>query len=187
MKQFKHLKTFESFSGEEVNEEFIGKLIDKVRSAVSTIKSKFATWKDAKKKEVAMKAADLIEKNPKKVEELKSLFDAIPAEDKAKIQAKVKSFTEAEADKVVASAGVSEAEGNTKRLVKVICGWLGISTSSIGLITAIVGMVLSVMTGGGATAVMVCVVGCAAVLGSIVPLSVAGTGVDKKGNFKIAN
>jgi hypothetical protein len=184
MKQFKHLKTFESFSGEEVNEEILNKLIDKAKSAISGLKAKFSSWKDGKKKEAAAKMSDYLAKNPGKLEEIKGAFDKLSEEDKAKLAAKVKSFSESDIDNVAAKAGVSESMDNVKRWAKIICGWIGLSSAAIGVITMIIGMVIAVMTGGASF--MVCLVGMYITLGAIVPASIADTGFDKKGKFHIA-
>jgi len=152
MKQFKHLKTFESFSGEQVNEEFIGKLIDKV-------KNKFNTWKDSKKKEAATKIAEHLSKNPKELEKLKAEFSKLSEEDKAKFK-KVESVKESDIDEMAAKVDqVTEGIGDflKKKVVNTICRWLGISSSGIGVVTLIIGMVLSAI--GGTTAAPVLIAG----------------------------
>lgn len=143
----RYIKTYESFS---TNEEFLGGLINKIKSA-------FANWKNEKLKKAGEVLAQQIEEKKdqpemaKALTDLKAAYDRLPQEDKAKIQSfrdekNIPVATEAEMkDEVMAESLILEEEG----LAMKILGWLGLSAGAISFVTLIVTVVQISIAGSG--------------------------------------
>ena len=137
----KYVKTFENFSYSTVNEEeeFLKALWQKFTSFISNLRDDAA-------KNVAEKVKEQLEakKDDPKIQEflkeLKERVDALPAEDKAKLE-EMKNNPEATIEKVKEiEAEVTESlrlneEVDWKMVIGKVLKFLGLSTSLSGLIT----------------------------------------------------
>ena len=147
----RYIKTYESFS---TNEEFLGKLMNKISSA-------FTNWKNDKLKKAGDKLAQAIEENKndpemaKALADLKVAYSSLPQEDKVKIESfkdeknipvvtdpTMVASTEGE---VMAESLILEEEG----LAMKILGYLGLTAGAISFVTLIVTVVQIAMAGSG--------------------------------------
>ena len=143
----RYIKTYESVS---TNEEFLGGLINKIKSA-------FSNWRNEKLKKAGEVLAQAIEEKKDEPEMAKALADLkvayakLPQEDKSKIESfkdekNIPVATEAEMkDEVMAESLILEEEG----LAMKILGWLGLSASAISFVTLIVTVVQIAIAGSG--------------------------------------
>ena len=144
----RYIKTYESFS---TNEEFLGKLMNKISSA-------FTNWKNDKLKKAGDKLAQAIEENKndpemvKVLADLKVAYSSLPQEDKAKIESfkdekniPVSTEVPKEEELMAESLLILEEEG----LAMKILGWLGLSAGAISFVTLIVTVVQISIAGSG--------------------------------------
>jgi len=143
----RYIKTYESFS---TNEEFLGGLINKIKSA-------FSNWRNEKLKKAGEVLAQQIEEKKdepemaKALADLKAAYAKLPQEDKSKIESfkdekNIPVATEAEMkDEVMAESLILEEEG----LAMKILGWLGLSAGAISFVTLIVTVIQIAIAGSG--------------------------------------
>lgn len=143
----RYIKTYESFS---TNEEFLGGLINKIKSA-------FSNWRNEKLKKAGEVLAQAIEEKKdepemaKALADLKAAYAKLPQEDKSKIESfkdekNIPVATEAEMkDEVMAESLILEEEG----LAMKILGWLGLSVGAISFVTLIVTVIQIAIAGSG--------------------------------------
>ena len=144
----RYLKTYESFA---TNEEFLGRLWNKISSA-------FANWKNEKLKNAGEKLAKAIEEKKdqpemaKALADLKAAYANLPQEDKAKIESfkdekniPVETEAPVEGEEVMAESLLLEEEGLAMKII----GWLGLSASAISFVTLIVTVVQIAIAGSG--------------------------------------
>jgi hypothetical protein len=143
----RYIKTYESFS---TNEEFLGGLINKIKSA-------FSNWRNEKLKKAGEVLAQAIEEKKdepemaKALADLKAAYAKLPQEDKSKIESfkdekNIPVATEAEMkDEVMAESLILEEEG----LAMKILGWLGLSAGAISFVTLIVTVIQIAIAGSG--------------------------------------
>ena len=144
----RYIKTYESFS---TNEEFLGKLMNKISSA-------FTNWKNDKLKKAGDKLAQAIEENKNDPEMVKALADlkvaysSLPQEDKAKIESfkdekniPVSTEVAKEEELMAESLLILEEEGMAMKIL----GMLGLSAGAISFVTLIVTVIKIAIAGSG--------------------------------------
>ena len=143
----RYIKTYESFS---TNEEFLGKLMNKISSA-------FTNWKNDKLKKAGDKLAQAIEENKNDPEMVKALADlkvaysSLPKEDKDKIESfkdekNIPVSTEVpKEEELMAESLILEEEGMAMKIL----GMLGLSAGAISFVTLIVTVIKIAIAGSG--------------------------------------
>lgn len=152
----RHVKTYEQFSYQSINEEeFLAKI---------------KAWWQTKKQDLGKKMLESIESNPEakaKLEEAKKEFAKLPAEDKARVQeiAKGENLPDPATD-----PGEKVNEGMQQTIGKIL-KWFGLGLGALSFIALLVAVIKLAIVGSG----FVVVLGGLCTLGNLVGILMGAT------------